>query len=92
MNVNSVETIRFENASAASDPYVVQQINNAEILFIAGGDQYVYQELRVEKINSNFSEINISALIAGTYFVKITEGEKCILKLYLKNKNRSRLK
>ncbi|MEO1257913.1 MAG: T9SS type A sorting domain-containing protein [Bacteroidota bacterium] len=44
VSINSVETIRFDNAAAASDPYVVQQINNAEILFIAGGDQYVYYQ------------------------------------------------
>ncbi len=44
VQVNSVETIRFDNASAASDPYVAQQIMNAEVLFIAGGDQYDYYE------------------------------------------------
>ena len=40
--VNSVETIRFDNASAANDPYVETQIRNAECLFFAGGDQYDY--------------------------------------------------
>ncbi len=40
--VNSVETIRFDNADAASDEYVIRQIRNAECLFIAGGDQYDY--------------------------------------------------
>jgi cyanophycinase-like exopeptidase len=40
--VNSVETIRFDNAAAANDPYVASQIRNAECLFFAGGDQYDY--------------------------------------------------
>lgn len=40
--VNSVETIRFDNAAAADDPYVATQIRNAECLFFAGGDQYDY--------------------------------------------------
>lgn len=44
VNVNSVETIRFNDISAASDDYVIQQIRNAEVLFIAGGDQYDYYE------------------------------------------------
>lgn len=42
--VNSVETIRFNNAQAAYDPYVVRQIRNAELVFIAGGDQYAYYQ------------------------------------------------
>lgn len=44
VNVNSVETIRFNNAAAANDPYVLQQIQRAEVLFIAGGDQYDYYQ------------------------------------------------
>lgn len=42
VDVNSVETIVFNNEDAAFDPYVIQQIQNAECLFIAGGDQYDY--------------------------------------------------
>lgn len=42
VSVNSVETILFNNASAASDPYVLQQIANADAIWIAGGDQYNY--------------------------------------------------
>ena len=42
--VNSVETIRFDAASAANDPYVIRKIRNAEVLFIAGGDQYDYYQ------------------------------------------------
>lgn len=44
VSVHSVETIRFNDATAAFDPYVVQQIRNAEVLFIVGGDQYVYYQ------------------------------------------------
>lgn len=44
VNVHSVQTIRFNNAAAAQDPYVVTQIRNAECLFIAGGDQYDYYQ------------------------------------------------
>lgn len=42
VSVNSVETILFNNASAASDPYVLQQVANADAIWIAGGDQYNY--------------------------------------------------
>lgn len=40
--VNSAETIIIQNRAAASDPFVVNQILNAEALFIAGGDQSNY--------------------------------------------------
>jgi cyanophycinase-like exopeptidase len=42
VTVNSVETIVFHNASAASDPYVIQQLQNAEAIWIAGGNQATY--------------------------------------------------
>lgn len=42
VNVNSVETIVFHNESAASDPYVLQQLQAAEAIWIAGGDQWDY--------------------------------------------------
>jgi len=42
VNVHSVETILIPSQAAANDPYVAQQIENAEVLFIAGGDQYEY--------------------------------------------------
>jgi cyanophycinase-like exopeptidase len=44
VSVNSVETIRFDGPAAASDPYVLRRIQEAEVLFIAGGDQYDYYE------------------------------------------------
>jgi cyanophycinase-like exopeptidase len=40
--VNSVETIRFNNASAANDPYVIDRLAKAEAIWIAGGNQANY--------------------------------------------------
>ncbi len=40
--INSVETIVFNSSSASSDPYVLQQIANAEAIWFAGGDQWDY--------------------------------------------------
>ena len=40
--VDSAETVIIKNRAAASDPFVVNQIRNAEALFIAGGDQSNY--------------------------------------------------
>jgi cyanophycinase-like exopeptidase len=42
VNVNSVETIVIPSLAAANDPYVEQQLANAEAVWIAGGDQYNY--------------------------------------------------
>lgn len=42
VTLNSVETIVFHNASAAYDPYVIERINGAEAIWIAGGDQSNY--------------------------------------------------
>lgn len=44
ISVNSVETILIPSQTAANDSYVAQQIRNAEVLFIAGGDQYNYYQ------------------------------------------------
>jgi cyanophycinase len=41
-NVNSAETIIIQNRAAASDPFVLERIRNADALFIAGGDQSNY--------------------------------------------------
>jgi cyanophycinase len=43
--VDSVATIIIKNRTAASDPFVVNKIRNAEALFIAGGDQNDYVTL-----------------------------------------------
>lgn len=42
VNVNSVETIVFNNSSAAYDPYVHDRISKAEAIWMAGGDQWDY--------------------------------------------------
>jgi cyanophycinase len=42
--VDSAETLIIQNRAAASDPFVVNTILNAEALFIAGGDQANYVE------------------------------------------------
>lgn len=42
VNVHSVQTIVFNDSTAAFSPYVAQQIHNAEALWIAGGDQNTY--------------------------------------------------
>lgn len=44
VSVNSVETIRFDEPEAAYDPYVIRRIEEAEVLFLAGGDQYLYYQ------------------------------------------------
>ena len=43
VTVQSVETIVLNNASAASDPFVLSRIENAEAIWLAGGDQYLYE-------------------------------------------------
>jgi cyanophycinase-like exopeptidase len=42
VSVNSVETIVFNNPSAANEFYIHQRINEAEAIWIAGGDQWNY--------------------------------------------------
>jgi cyanophycinase len=41
-NCDSVETIIFKNRQAASDPFVLSRIRNAEAVWLAGGDQSNY--------------------------------------------------
>ncbi len=81
IDVNSVETIVFNNASASNDDYVLEQIANAEAIWIAGGDQSVYMDYwkdnAVEDLLNN--HINIKqgviggtsagmAVLGGSYF------------------------
>jgi len=42
VTINSVETIVFNTAEAAFDPYVIDKVNNAEAIWMAGGDQNDY--------------------------------------------------
>ena len=44
VTVNSVETIRIPSVAAANDPYVQSRIEEAEVVFIAGGDQTDYYD------------------------------------------------
>ena len=69
VTVNSVETIKFNSASAASDPYIHQRIQQAEGIWFAGGDQWDYvsywRGTAVDSlINLAISERNI--VIGGT--------------------------
>lgn len=81
VGVNSVETIRFDDASAAYHPYVIQRLEEAEVLFIAGGDQYDYftywKDTPVEDaINALINEKKIAvggtsagmAILGGAYY------------------------
>jgi cyanophycinase len=43
--VDSCETIIFQKRSASYDPFVLEKIQNAEALFIAGGNQWDYVRL-----------------------------------------------
>tara|TARA_B100000900_G_scaffold206524_1_gene175127 strand:- start:201 stop:1400 length:1200 start_codon:yes stop_codon:yes gene_type:complete len=72
VEVNSVETIVFNSASATSDSYVLQQIANAEAIWIAGGDQWDYinywKDTEVENLlnqHINFKQAVIGGTSAG---------------------------
>lgn len=42
VTLNSVETIVFNSAEASQDPYVIQRLNEAEAIWMAGGNQATY--------------------------------------------------
>ena len=42
VTINSVETLVINNAAGGIDPYVLQQVANAEAIWFAGGNQYDY--------------------------------------------------
>ncbi|GAA0871666.1 hypothetical protein GCM10009117_08120 [Gangjinia marincola] len=42
VTINSVETLVINALDGATDPYVLQQISNAEAIWFAGGNQYNY--------------------------------------------------
>lgn len=44
VNVESVETFVFNNADASNDPFVHRRLENAEGIWIAGGDQFIYEQ------------------------------------------------
>lgn len=69
IDVNSVETIVLNNADAANDSYVIQQIENAEALWIAGGNQWTYiNEWRNEGVEDaiNYLLNEKGAVVGGT--------------------------
>tara|TARA_B100000508_G_scaffold91658_2_gene71471 strand:- start:37562 stop:38836 length:1275 start_codon:yes stop_codon:yes gene_type:complete len=43
VTVQSVETIVFNTASASQDPFIQRRLSNAEAIWIAGGDQFIYE-------------------------------------------------
>jgi len=59
-NENSVATLIIPNRTAASDPFVISTIQNAEALWIAGGDQSNY----INFWKGTPVEDNLNALIA----------------------------
>ncbi len=42
VNVNSVETLVITSVAGATDPYVLDKVANAEMIWFAGGDQWNY--------------------------------------------------
>jgi len=81
ISVNSVRTIRFNNATAATDPAVHDHIRNAEAIWFAGGDQWNYvdywRDTAIDSlVNQAIAERNIviggtsagMAILGGTYF------------------------
>ena len=81
VTVNSVETIVFNNATASSETYIHNRINEAEAIWFAGGDQWNYvdywrgttiQTLINEAINSRNVVVGGTsagmAILGGHYF------------------------
>ena len=81
ITVNSVETIVWNAPGASTDPYVLQQVANAEAIWMAGGDQWNYvsywrNNAIDSTINANLNSRNIviggtsagMAVLGGVYF------------------------
>jgi cyanophycinase-like exopeptidase len=69
IGVNSVETIVFNSATASNDAYVLQQIQNAEAIWFAGGDQWNYVSYwRNTPVDSliNLALVDKKIVIGGT--------------------------
>ena len=67
--INSVETLVINNAAGGIDPYVLQQVANAEAIWFAGGDQYNYVSFfKDNEMETLLNEhINVKqAVIGGT--------------------------
>ncbi|NEN24105.1 T9SS type A sorting domain-containing protein [Cryomorpha ignava] len=69
VSLNSVETIRFNSAAAANDPYVIERLNGAEAIFMAGGDQSYYvnywRDTPVEEAINNLLNVR-GGVVGGT--------------------------
>ncbi len=69
VTINSVETLVIHNAAGAIDPYVLQQVANAEAIWFAGGDQYDYvsyfKDNELEDLLNDHINVR-SAVIGGT--------------------------
>jgi len=86
VSVNSVETIVFNNASAANDSYVQQKIEQAEAIWFAGGNQWNYVSYWrntpvSEAINDALENRNIAIggtsagmAIQGSYYFSAENG------------------
>ncbi len=81
ITINSVETLVIHNEAGGIDPYVLQQVANAEAIWFAGGDQYNYvnyfkdnamETLLNEHINNKQAVIGGTsagmAILGGYYF------------------------
>lgn len=81
IEVNSVETIVFQEASAAQEPYIHQKIQQAEAIWFAGGDQWNYisywRNTPIDSlINAGIQQRNVvvggtsagMAILGGFYF------------------------
>ncbi len=81
VTINSVETLVIHNEAGGIDPYVLQQVANAEAIWFAGGDQYNYvnyfkdnamETLLNEHINNKQAVIGGTsagmAILGGYYF------------------------
>ena len=84
VNVNSVETIVFDNDSAAYDPYVIQQLAGAEAIWMAGGDQWNY--VRAWRDSPVDSVINLR-LAAGAPIGGISAGMAVLGGIYFSAEN-----
>tara|TARA_B100000809_G_scaffold266880_1_gene332475 strand:- start:231 stop:1511 length:1281 start_codon:yes stop_codon:yes gene_type:complete len=69
VTINSVETLVINNAAGGIDPYVLQQVANAEAIWFAGGNQYDYVSFfKDNEMETLLNEhINVKqAVIGGT--------------------------
>lgn len=81
LNVNSVETLVITSAAGAINPYVLNKVANAEMIWIAGGDQWDYisyfkdnalEDLLNNHVNVKHAPIGGTsagmAILGGRYF------------------------